>query len=514
MSKDIEKYANWRAITESDYVTMFIKTWFAFIATLRELYPDIDVFDENGKPRGDRPFTNKYKEDAMLDASKSINIKEFVDILLKIYKPSRLKISEIFPQYFFTTFYRINEHFNYSDENIEYDEETKKIKDRVYVALKNEDRWILCVNFQVNGKYKKSNYNECLKVRINIKEVIESIDLSNRLIVSEDNFLQSFYKRLYDKIELKVNEWVVRRDLNTKYNGEIKTLIESKFNYILNKILSVFNYYKNTVFENNKSGPDDYFMVIKQRPLSNFTKEFTKNVSDEEGDFLYKKVKEDVFSWFLDFIVGLRNALFHEIINPLDVEWQLIFKNAYLALKMLLDTTIDFSIKKKLSMCLDEILLQEENNKFEEKTMDMLLTQPFVLKDNELIDDIEIDNICIHCFDRLDLSSLIVDGKQAKFRCKVQVLVDGRATIFDEKASVWDREDESYVYVVHSNIRFAKGEASLEIEFTIEVDYNDIESSIMILDVRKISFGDIKIDLRNAQVEAELIYPQEDYYED
>lgn len=38
-------------------------------------------------------------------------------------------------------------------------------------------------------------------------------------MVSEDNFLQSFYKRLYDKIELKVNEWVVRRDLNTKYNG-------------------------------------------------------------------------------------------------------------------------------------------------------------------------------------------------------------------------------------------------------------------------------------------------------
>lgn len=62
----------------------------------------------------------------MLDASKNINIKEFLDILLKIYKPSRLKISEIFPQYFFTTFYRINEHFNHSDKNIEYEEETKK----------------------------------------------------------------------------------------------------------------------------------------------------------------------------------------------------------------------------------------------------------------------------------------------------------------------------------------------------------------------------------------------------
>lgn len=61
MSKDIEKYTNWRAITESDYVTMFIKTWFAFVATLRSLYPDIDVFSADGKPHGDRPFTNKFK---------------------------------------------------------------------------------------------------------------------------------------------------------------------------------------------------------------------------------------------------------------------------------------------------------------------------------------------------------------------------------------------------------------------------------------------------------------------
>lgn len=41
MSKNVQKYENWRAITESDYVTMFIKTWFAFVATLRELYPKI-----------------------------------------------------------------------------------------------------------------------------------------------------------------------------------------------------------------------------------------------------------------------------------------------------------------------------------------------------------------------------------------------------------------------------------------------------------------------------------------
>ena len=45
MSENVQKYENWRAITESDYVTMFIKTWFAFVATLRELYPKENLED-------------------------------------------------------------------------------------------------------------------------------------------------------------------------------------------------------------------------------------------------------------------------------------------------------------------------------------------------------------------------------------------------------------------------------------------------------------------------------------
>ena len=36
----------------------------------------------------------------------------------------------------------------------------------------------------------------------------------------------------------------------------------------------------------------------------------------------------------------LRNALFHEIIDPLDEEWQVIFKNAYLVLKEIVDLNI------------------------------------------------------------------------------------------------------------------------------------------------------------------------------
>lgn len=59
------KYEQWKAITESDFVTLFIKTWFTFIAVLRELNPDVDVFTEDGMPRGDKPFLNAYKDGIM-----------------------------------------------------------------------------------------------------------------------------------------------------------------------------------------------------------------------------------------------------------------------------------------------------------------------------------------------------------------------------------------------------------------------------------------------------------------
>ena len=105
MRNDIGKYTNWRAITESDYVTMFIKTWFAFIAALRELYPNISVFTEDGMPRGDRPFTNTFKEKTLKTISEKIDVTEFSRLLSDIYDVSRNKIAVVFPQYFFSTFY-------------------------------------------------------------------------------------------------------------------------------------------------------------------------------------------------------------------------------------------------------------------------------------------------------------------------------------------------------------------------------------------------------------------------
>lgn len=55
---------------------------------------------------------------------------------------------------------------------------------------------------------------------------------------------------------------------------------------------------------------------------------------------LHESRRQNSVLWFLDFVYRLRNALFHEIIDPLDEEWQAIFKNAYLVLKEIVDLNI------------------------------------------------------------------------------------------------------------------------------------------------------------------------------
>lgn len=98
------KHEQWKAITESDFVTLFIKTWFTFIAVLRELNPDVDVFTEDGMPRGDKPFLNAYKEGIMPIVQKNVNADDFAQELFAMYPISMRKVMDVFPQYFFQTF--------------------------------------------------------------------------------------------------------------------------------------------------------------------------------------------------------------------------------------------------------------------------------------------------------------------------------------------------------------------------------------------------------------------------
>ncbi len=136
------KYEQWKAITESDFVTLFIKTWFTFIAVLRELNPDVDVFTEDGMPRGDKPFLNAYKEGIMPIVQKNINTDDFALELFVMYPISMRKVIDVFPQYFFQTFFQINREFSYEEKTIDLDK-GGNLKERYQANLHIVDKHIL-----------------------------------------------------------------------------------------------------------------------------------------------------------------------------------------------------------------------------------------------------------------------------------------------------------------------------------------------------------------------------------
>ena len=513
MSKDIEKYTNWRAITESDYVTMFIKTWFAFVATLRSLYPDIDVFAADGKPRGDRPFTNKFKEVDLVGISQDVSVKEFSDIIYKLYIPSREKIAKEFKQYFLTTFYRINETFNFKENNLKFKKtDRRELKERTAFDLRIKNRFTLSISFQIYGKYYSTNYSENVKAKINLQEIINSIDLTKPIYVDELGYIKEFYKKLYDKIQERVSSWT-QNNLGHKYTLKIRDIILSKVNYCLMRLSKQFENNLLPTFRNMEKIDDEY-MIIRQRPISLFSSEISrKNKSEAETDYFYQKMKGDLYFWFIDFVVSLRNALFHEIIDPLDEEWQLIYKNAYLALKELLDVTTKYLIKKEIATFIENKYIKEDNDELFEEIKSSLESEAFDLANYELIDDdIEINKIDVANIDFYDTSSVVVNKNKAKFRCRANILAGGRARVFDYNLSQYDKEDDKYYYIVHDELKFNNAEANVELEIEFEFDLRDIERTARICNVKPFYFGSIRLSLSgdDSYNDWEEIHPYED----
>ena len=65
---EIQTYKNWKTITEADFVSLFIKTWFAYISTLREMFP------EAKNNRGDGKYLSAYKNYFVRDGKKKLII--------------------------------------------------------------------------------------------------------------------------------------------------------------------------------------------------------------------------------------------------------------------------------------------------------------------------------------------------------------------------------------------------------------------------------------------------------
>ena len=102
-------YDNWRKVTEADFVTLFIKTWFSFVATLRERYHDY------AKPyyeaAGDKPFLSQYKNEFADNFSFLMKYSCVEAEMIHTYRFGLKMISKNYPRFLVDDFHRINQSF-------------------------------------------------------------------------------------------------------------------------------------------------------------------------------------------------------------------------------------------------------------------------------------------------------------------------------------------------------------------------------------------------------------------
>lgn len=69
------------------------------------------------------------------------------------------------------------------------------------------------------------------------------------------------------------------------------------------------------------------YKLLYQVPFSNFLYQFEDDYQPNTAE------KQRAYIWLIEFVYRLRNALFLEIIDPLDNEWQILFKKCIPGIK-------------------------------------------------------------------------------------------------------------------------------------------------------------------------------------
>lgn len=340
--KTEKKYEQWKAITESDFVTLFIKTWFTYIASLRELNPEVKVFTREGMPRGDKPFLNAFKDGIMPIVQKQLPIESVAQEMFRMYPTSMRKVMDVFPQYFFQTFFRINESFNFTDKTLDFDSDGK-IKERYEVHLHVVERYRLKFYLGISGRFRTSDYNEEIKKEIDLHSIVEATVSKHKgqnLYINEIQFMRDFYNGVVNEIaeilRHYMNETLPRKGYNQTINGKIRDACLR-----LNSALNV-KFECNYKYPHEVEALDDpnSYVIVYQLPFNGFGRIEPNNIYSANEGVYSRLVATKGVDWFASYVYSLRNALFHEIITPLDEEWQTIFKSAYLILKQVSDICI------------------------------------------------------------------------------------------------------------------------------------------------------------------------------
>jgi hypothetical protein len=311
-SKNIgEKYLNWLSLIETDYITMFIKTWFTFLASLQELANQGIINNINNTNKEDRQILEGYKSKLFEDISIQID-DDFKKNVLKAYLQAKeyALSSDNFLKDYFEIFYSYNE--TYSQE-FEYTYKGKTTKLTLTFFVNSREKHIKIVLEDERRKFKDFFAEQKIETGFNLSE-----EVKNSRIFEEKAML---INKILSVVRQKAQTIV---DNNSRLNDRGK---QRRINFLNDECLKDI---KRKLDEEL-----DIKSIFPLKPNNAIANLSTLEVSNKPQLF-----DEDLTKWFIDFAYKLRNILFHFIIDPMDKDWQLLFKHAYLALKHLTEENI------------------------------------------------------------------------------------------------------------------------------------------------------------------------------
>ncbi|WP_367210060.1 hypothetical protein [Sphingobacterium sp. R2] len=307
------RFRNWQNSVDIDYLSLYIKTWFAFLSTVHELHPEAI----NGS--GDGSAISIYK----------INVgipEKFVDVMLhhihKVYTIGNNIIPLDIPNSYYINYYNTNKGY-ILDKECQLSKfkmvNGQRVYYKSYIKVEYKDKLngqtapnLLITIKSDQPKFIENLIRHHLIVNIELSKFIDEtgVDGINNIFKSKDECIELIEANLKNSLYEVVNELELEDDEKEERKGYC--------NGLLVPLVQLLRQY----FSN-----DDLFMHL---PVKGFPDNYDVNQN---------KIK--VLNWFISFNYQLRNLLFHSLIDPFNPQWLKIFKHAYLALKELVEHNIE-----------------------------------------------------------------------------------------------------------------------------------------------------------------------------
>lgn len=319
MIEDNNPAFKWKLLADSDQITMFIKTWFSFIASIKSIMK----FDKEELKEEDKIVLKKYKEATARMIEEGIIVRGYEGDMfaeMNMFKISLDLLPKEIPFCCFPLFFEIdNKHVN----QIAYDNKLYKS----HITIKNLDKNNLAINVFVREKCSSVNTNltfDYPKERIN--------ELFNNYFSTKNSRHNQFYDLVYGDIYHFIDNEVKKQQIE---NCKIVDLIKKMNGRLLEKTIRTIDSKYREFFKNRKLKEPLNETLLKARPFVCF------DDFEEYDAFLFysnfKQLGGKFIIWQIDLVYAIRNFLFHGIIDPFDEKWQTLLKNTCEALRKLVD---------------------------------------------------------------------------------------------------------------------------------------------------------------------------------